>query len=142
MLRLAALAAAAALAIPAGAATIPPEPASPPGVVLDADSYYGTKGSNTKSSPPPERPGEWECWVLRTDHPYVYRLDWRQPSPEWEVAHYREACQHPHSPRRYTSSSAPRFPAAPSPGPPRFVDPSPSDMSRCDGVWRPIARCD
>ena len=32
--------------------------------------------------------------------------------------------------------------AAPaSAGPRKFRDPSPSDRSRCDGVWRPIARC-
>ena len=121
-----------ALAAPAAAGSLP----QVPGVILD-DTY----APSAKTKAPPERPGEWECWVLRTDHPYIYRLDWRQPSPEWEVAHYREACQHPHSPRRYAPSNTPRFPVTTTPGPPRFVDPSPSDRSRCDGAWRPIARC-
>ena len=123
----------AALAAPASAGSLP----QVSGVILD-DSY----APSAKTKAPPERPGEWECWVLRTDHPYIYRLDWRQPSPEWDLAHYREACQRPHSPRRYAPSSAPRFPVTATPGPPRFMDRNPSDDSRCDGVWRPIATCD
>ena len=96
----------AALAAPASAGSLP----QVSGVILD-DSY----APSAKTKAPPERPGEWECWVLRTDHPYIYRLDWRQPSPEWDLAHYREACQRPHSPRRYAPSSAPRFPVTASP---------------------------
>ena len=95
-----------ALVAPASAGSLP----QVPGVILD-DTYAPI----AKAKAPPERPGEWECWVLRTDHPYVYRLDWRQPGPEWEAAHYREACQHPQSPRRYAPSSAPRFPVTASP---------------------------
>jgi|GEM_PF-6789463 len=35
----------------------------------------------------------------------------------------------------------PGFAVAPPPSPPQFRDPSPSDRSRCDGVWRPVATC-
>ena len=115
------------LAAPATAGSLP----QVPGVILD-DTY----APSAKASAPPERP-DLICW-RNTD-----RTEWRwaftAPAPWWAPAPSRAGCDL--SAPGNLNERRPGFAAAASPGPPQFRDPNPSDRSRCDGVWRPIAAC-
>ena len=140
MLRFIAIALIAA-ASPAGAEPFAPEAPAPPGVILDADGYYGSKKGAAIA--PAARPGEWLCWVNREELPYRYRLDWSRPAPEWERAYVQAACQHPQPPRQASGTPggnsgtpAPRFIAVSAPGSEPFVDPSPSFPERPDAPSR------
>lgn len=64
----------------AGALTVPPESAPPPGVVLDADRYYGGKGKTTAPRVPHDpfdclwRKRDWH-FLFPGDGGYVKALD-------------------------------------------------------------------
>jgi len=105
--------------------------AAPPGVVLD-DSYAPV----SKASAPPERP-DLICW-RNTEHT-EWRWAFAAPAPWWNPAPSRAGCDL--STPGNLNESRPGFAAVPPSSPPQFRDPNPSDRSRCDGVWRPIARC-
>ena len=130
-----------ATASPAAAVVFAAEPASPAGVVLDADGYYGSKTGGAVA--PAARPEEWACWANRDQRPYRYRMDWSRPAPNWERAYLQAACQHPTRPRQASGTPAensgtpaPRFISVGSPGPSPFVDPSPSFPPRPDAPSR------
>ena len=123
----AALAIVAVLAAPASAGSLP----QVPGVILD-DAYAPA----AKAAAPPPRPG-LICW--RNTERAEWRWAFTAPAQWWVAAPSRAGCDL--SAPGNLNERRPGFATAPSPGPPRFVDPSPSDRSRCDGVWRPIARC-
>ena len=118
-----------ALAAPAHAGSLP----QVPGVVLD-DHYYGSKG---KLSAPEPRP-DLICW--RNTKRAEWRWAFAAPAPWWGAAPSGAGCGL--SAPGNTNERPPGFVVTPAPTPRRFVDPNPSDRSRCDGVWRPIATCD
>ena len=67
-----------ALATPAVAATTPPEPASPPGVVLDADTYIGKTAPPTEPEPIVALPGlpeDMRCRWRPGDGAFLWRGD-------------------------------------------------------------------
>ena len=118
----------AALAAPASAGSLP----QVSGVILD-DSY----APSAKASVPPPRP-ELICW--RNTERAEWRWAFTAPAPWWSPAPSRAGCDL--SAPGNLNERRPGFATAPAPGRPRFMDPNPSDRSRCDGVWRPIATCD
>ena len=117
-----------ALAAPATAGSLP----QVPGVILD-DSY----APSAKASAPPPRP-DMICW--RNTERTEWRWAFTAPAPWWSPAPSRAGCDL--SAPGNLNERRPGFATAPAPGRPRFVDPSPSDRSRCDGVWQPIATCE
>ena len=117
----------AALAAPASAGSLP----QMPGVVLD-DTYAPV----SKAKAPPERP-EMICW--RNTEDAEWRWAFTAPAPWWVPAPSRAGCDL--SAPGNLNERRPGFAVAPAPTPRQFRDPSPSYDSRCDGVWRPIARC-
>ena len=119
---------AAAVAAPAAAGSLP----QVPGVVLD-DSYAPA----AKADAPPPRP-DLICW-RNTEHP-EWRWAFTAPAPWWVPAPSGAGCDL--AAPGNLNERRPGFAAAPAPTPRRFVDPAPSDDSRCDGVWRPIAACE
>ena len=123
----AALAILAALAAPATAGSLP----QVPGVVLD-DTYAPA----SKADAPPPRP-DLICW--RNTERAEWRWAFTAPAPWWVPAPSGAGCDL--SAPGNLNERRPGFAAAPDPRPRQFRDPSPSDRSRCDGVWRPIARC-
>ena len=119
-----------ALAAPANSGNLP----QVPGVVID-DSYAPSAKAGKVTAPPP-RP-DLICW-RNTEQP-EWRWAFTAPAPWWVAAPSRAGCDL--SALGNLNERRPGFAAAPSPGPRQFRDPNPSDRSRCDGVWRPIARC-
>ena len=117
-----------ALAAPATAGSLP----QVPGVILD-DTYAPV----SKSKAPPPRP-ELICW--RNTRQAEWRWAFTNPAPWWAPAPSGAGCDL--AAPGNLNERRPGFAAAPAPTPRRFVDPAPSDDSRCDGVWRPIATCD
>ena len=115
------------LAAPATAGSLP----QVPGVILD-DTYAPV----SKSKAPPPRP-DLICW--RNTERTEWRWAFTAPAPWWVPAPSGAGCDL--AAPGNLNERRPGFATTPAPGPPQFRDLAPSDDSRCDGVWRPLAAC-